>query len=341
MAPRKQVEEDIKPSLDSAIARVRDDFGKHVLVNAAEYAKRPIIPFSTGILSVDLAMGGQGFLGGRIAEVYGPAKHGKTTLLLTTIAEAQKQKKKAAYVDAEHKLDLRWAEKLGVNLAGLEYVLPDYGEQALSITESLIDGGIDLIVVDSVAALVPRAELDGEMGEAHMGLQARMISQAMRKLNGLVSRRETALLFINQIRSKIGVVYGNPQTTSGGAGLEFYSSVRLEVRRKETIKEGDTVVGIVSNVKVVANQVGWAFEESAVDIYSGRCRCHAPGIDKAADLLDTGVAQGVIEKTGTWFNFASERIGQGRLNASQALGTNAPLFERVQKTIVEARKNGT
>lgn len=327
-----------KSALDEAIAKVandyRKDYGDNVIVPASKIARLPVVPLPTGVLSVDLALGRGGFLKGRIAEVKGPAKSGKTTLLLTLLAESQRGGFRTAYVDAEHKLDLLWAERLGVDLEEMTYITPDHGEMALDITESLVLAGIDLVIVDSVAQLIPRAELEGEMGESSMGVQARLIGQAMRKLNGVAARRGTALLFINQEREKIGVVYGSPKTTPGGKALEFAASVRVDISKKQWIKEGDVTVGTQTSLKVIANQVAPPMEETLFDIYFGKCSCHAPGIDKAADLLNVAVSRGIVEKSGSWFKLDGEQLGQGSVEAAANLTVNPEISKQVRERIL-------
>ena len=277
----------------------------------------PVSVISTGSISLDAALGVGGFPRGRICEIFGPESSGKTTIALQVVAEAQKTGGMAAFIDVEHALDPAYARKLGVDVDNLLVSQPDYGEQALEITERLIASGqIDVLVVDSVAALVPKAELDGEMGDSHMGLQARLMSQALRKLTGTVIKSNTCLIFINQIREKIGVMFGNPETTTGGRALKFYSSVRLDIRRIAAIKDGDAVVGNRTKVKVVKNKVASPFREAEFDIIYGE------GISKEGDLLDLGVAQNIIEKSGSWFSYKGERIGQGRENARQFLKDN-------------------
>lgn len=326
-----------RSALDETIRKIsgeyKKDYGDRVITSARAIANLPVVALPTGVLSIDLALGRGGFLKGRIAEVKGPAKDGKTTLLLTLIAESQRGGFRTAYVDAEHKLDLLWAERLGVDLDEMTLITPDHGEMALDITESLVLAGVNLIVIDSVAALTPRAELEGEMGEAMMGVQARLVGQAMRKLNGAAAKNGTALIFINQEREKIGVVYGSPKTTPGGKALEFAASVRIEVRRKGWIKEGEVTVGIQSSIKTIANQVAPPMEEATYDIYSGKCSCHAPGIDRAADLLDVAVARGVVEKAGAWFSLDGEQLGQGRVEAAANLVVNPEIVRSVRERI--------
>ena len=337
MTPRKA-----NSALDEKVRDIanahRKDHGDFIIGPARKFADRPVVILSTGILSCDFALGRGGFLKGRIAEVKGPAKHGKTTFLLSLIAETQRGGYRTAYVDAEHKLDFPWAEKLGVDLDEMTYDFPEYGEMALDHIESLVLGGIDLIVVDSVAALTPRAEIDGEMGESMMGVQARLVGQAMRKLNGITAKNGTALLFINQEREKIGVVYGSPKTTPGGKALEFAASVRIDINRKGWIKEGEVVVGAQSCMKVVASQVSAPMEEALFDIYFGKCPCHGAGIDKGGDLLDAAVSAGIIEKSGAWYSLSGDQLGQGRAEAAANLFANPEIAAKVRTTVIESRK---
>jgi recombination protein RecA len=284
----------------------------------------PVSVISTGSISVDSALGVGGFPRGRICEIFGPESSGKTTIALQVIAEAQKTGGMAAFIDVEHALDPIYARKLGVDVDNLLVSQPDYGEQALEITGALIaSGSIDVLVVDSVAALVPKAELEGEMGDSHMGVQARLMSQALRKLTGIVSKSKTCLVFINQIREKIGVMFGNPETTSGGRALKFYSSVRIDIRRIAAIKDGDSVIGNRTKVKVVKNKVAPPFREAEFDIIYGE------GISREGDLIDLGVAQNVIEKSGSWFSYKGDRIGQGRENARQFMKDNADIRQAI------------
>jgi recombination protein RecA len=279
---------------------------------------------STGSISLDAALGVGGFPRGRINEIYGPESSGKTTIALQVVAEAQKRGGMAAFIDVEHALDPIYAKKLGVDVDNLLVSQPDYGEQALEITGALIaSGSIDVLVVDSVAALVPKAELDGEMGDSHMGVQARLMSQALRKLTGVVSKSKTCLIFINQIREKIGVMFGNPETTTGGRALKFYSSVRVDIRRIAAIKDGEAVVGNRTKVKVVKNKVASPFREAEFDIIYGE------GISKEGDLLDLGVTHNIIEKSGSWFSYKGDRIGQGRENARQFLKDNQDIRQAI------------
>ena len=302
-------------ALDLALSQIEKQFGKgSILRLGSKDAIVPVSVISTGSISLDAATGVGGLPRGRVVEVFGPESSGKTTIALQVIAEAQKTGGIAAFIDVEHALDPGYARKLGVDVDNLLVSQPDYGEQALEITSHLISSGsVDVLVIDSVAALVPKAELDGEMGDSHMGLQARLMSQALRKLTGAVSRSHTCLIFINQIREKIGVMFGNPETTTGGRALKFYASVRLDIRRIAAIKDGDVVVGNRTKVKVVKNKVASPFREAEFDIIYGE------GISKEGDLLDQGVAQNLVEKSGSWFSYKGERIGQGRENARQFL----------------------
>jgi len=305
-------------ALETALSQIEKQFGKgSILRLGSKDAIVPVSVISSGSISVDAALGVGGFPRGRVIEIFGPESSGKTTIALQVIAEAQKAGGIAAFIDVEHALDPTYARKLGVDIDNLLVSQPDYGEQALEITNTLVSSGqIDVLVVDSVAALVPKAELDGEMGDSHMGLQARLMSQALRKLTGVVSKSRTCLIFINQIREKIGVMFGNPETTTGGRALKFYASVRVDIRRIAAIKDGDTVVGNRTKVKVVKNKVASPFREAEFDIIYGE------GISKEGDLLDLGVAQNLVEKSGSWFSYKGDRIGQGRENARQFLKDN-------------------
>jgi len=288
----------------------------------------PISVISTGAISFDAALGVGGFPRGRVVEVFGPESSGKTTITLQVIAEAQKTGGMAAFVDAEHALDPTYAKKLGVDVDNLLVSQPDYGEQALEITEALVrSNAIDVLVVDSVAALVPKAELDGEMGDSHVGLQARLMSQALRKLTGTVSKSRTCLIFINQIREKIGVMFGNPETTTGGRALKFYSSVRVDIRRIAAIKEGDVVVGSRTKVKVVKNKVAAPFREAEFDIMYGE------GISREGDMLDLAANNNIVEKSGSWFSYKGERIGQGRENAKAFLKENKDIAVKIENEV--------
>ncbi len=301
-------------SVDNAITQIQRQFGKGSIMRlgSAERENIPVIP--TGALSIDIALGVGGLPRGRITEIYGPESSGKTTLALHAIAEAQRRGGTAAFIDAEHALDTAYAERLGVNIDNLLISQPDFGEQALEITEILMrSGGVDVIVIDSVAALVPRAEIDGNVGDQHVGLQARLMSHAMRKFTGVLKRTNTVLIFINQIRMKIGVMFGNPETTTGGNALKFYSSIRLDIRRMTQIKDGQEIIGNRTKVKVVKNKVAPPFKTAEFDIIYGE------GISKTGDLLDIGVELDIVDKSGAWYSYQDERIGQGRENAKTFL----------------------
>jgi len=316
-------------AIDLAFSQIEKQFGKGSIMRLG--SKEAIVPISvipTGAISFDAALGVGGFPRGRVVEIFGPESSGKTTIALQVIAEAQKVGGMAAFVDAEHALDPGYAKKLGVDVDNLLVSQPDYGEQALEIAETLVrSNAIDVLVVDSVAALVPKAELDGEMGDSHMGLQARLMSQALRKLTGIVSKSRTCLIFINQIREKIGVMFGNPETTTGGRALKFYASMRIDIRRIAAIKEGDQVTGSRTKVKVVKNKVAAPFREAEFDIMYGE------GISREGDLLDLAVANNIVEKTGAWFSYKSERIGQGRENARQFLRSNKDTLAKLEAEV--------
>ena len=319
---------DKQKTLDSAVFQIQKQFGKGSIWRLGSANIEPVPAISTGMLSIDIATGIGGIPRGRVTEVYGPESSGKTTFALHCIAEAQKAGGVAAFIDAEHALDVQYAENLGVNIDNLLVSQPDFGEQALEIAEILIrSGSVDIIVIDSVAALVPKAEIDGNIGDSHVGLQARLMSQAMRKLSGTLNRTRTSLLFINQIRMKIGVMYGNPETTTGGNALKFYSSMRFEIRKITAIKEGTEVVGIRTRVKVVKNKVAPPFKIAEFDIVYGE------GMSKAGDLLDMAVELNVVEKSGSWYSYDGERIGQGRENAKTFLKEHADLAEGIQKKV--------
>ena len=324
-------------ALDLALAGIEKQFGKGSIMRlGARDAIVPISVISTGSISFDAALGVGGVPRGRVVEIYGPESSGKTTLTLQIIAEAQKQGGLAAFVDAEHALDPVYARKLGVDTDNLLISQPDYGEQALEITEALVrSGAIDILVVDSVAALVPKAELDGEMGDSHVGLQARLMSQALRKLTGTVAKSRTCLIFINQIREKIGVMFGSPETTTGGRALKFYSSVRIDIRRIGAVKEGDVVVGSRTKTKIVKNKVAAPFREAEFDILYGE------GISREGDVLDLAVVQNIVEKSGAWYSYAGERIGQGRENVRNFLKANPEVFARMDRELRDKMKIGT
>jgi recombination protein RecA len=315
--------------LEAAISQIEKSYGKGSIMRLGN--KDVLVPVNvipSGCLSLDAALGVGGFPRGRVIEVYGPESGGKTTLTLHVIAEAQKLGGQAAFIDAEHALDPSYARKLGVDVDNLLVSQPDHGEQALEIVETLIrSGGVDVVVVDSVAALVPKAELEGEMGDPQMGLQARLMSQALRKLTAIVSKSKTCLIFINQIREKIGVMFGNPETTTGGRALKFYASMRVDIRRIQAIKEGDRVVGSRTRAKVVKNKVAAPFREAEFDIVYGE------GISREGDLLDLGVDKGVIDKSGTWLSYGGERMGQGRENARVFLKENKDIREKIESTL--------
>lgn len=314
MTVGNEISEGRLKSLDSAITQIHRQFGKGSIMRLGTTEREAIPVIPTGILSVDLALGVGGLPRGRVTEIYGPEASGKTTLALHVIAEAQRMGGNAAFIDAEHALDTGYAERLGVDTDNLLISQPDFGEQALEIAEILIrSGGIDVVVVDSVAALVPRAEIDGNVGDHHVGLQARLMSHAMRKFTGVLSRTNTVLIFINQIRMKIGVMFGNPETTTGGNALKFYSSIRIDIRKTTQIKEGQDVIGNLTKVKIVKNKVSPPFKTAEFDIVYGE------GVSRTGDLLDLGVAQGIVDKSGAWYAYQDERIGQGRENAKKFL----------------------
>src|SRR5690242_886251 len=318
-------EKDRNRNLGVTLSQIEKQFGKgSILRLGSKEAIVPVSAISTGSISVDYALGVGGFPRGRICEIFGPESSGKTTIALQVVAQAQKSGGMAAFIDVEHALDPVYARQLGVDVDNLLVSQPDYAEQALEITAALItSGSIDVLVVDSVAALVPKAELDGEMGDSHMGVQARLMSQAMRKLTGIVSKSNTCLIFINQIREKIGVMFGNPETTTGGRALKFYSSVRTDIRRIAAIKDGDVVIGNRTKIKVVRNKLAPPFREAEFDIIYGE------GVSKEGDLVDLGVQHNLVEKSGAWYSYKGERIGQGRENAKQFLRENVDVFKKV------------
>jgi recombination protein RecA len=318
--------------LEAAISQIEKSYGKGSIMRLG--SKDVLVPVNvipSGCLSLDAALGVGGFPRGRVIEIYGPESGGKTTLTLHVIAEAQKLGGQAAFIDAEHALDPSYARKLGVDVDNLLVSQPDHGEQALEIAETLIrSGGVDVVVVDSVAALVPKAELEGEMGEPQMGLQARLMSQALRKLTAIVSKSKTCLIFINQIREKIGVMFGNPETTTGGRALKFYASIRLDIRRQDAIKVGTESIGVRTKVKVVKNKLAPPFREAEFDVLYGE------GISKAGTVLDAAVDQSLVEKSGTWYTFKNERIGQGRENAKKWLQENPTALADLEAKVRDA-----
>ncbi|HHY77269.1 MAG TPA: recombinase RecA [Clostridiales bacterium] len=322
--------DDKKKALEAAISQVEKQFGKGSIMRLGENSKLNIEAISTGSLDLDIALGIGGVPRGRIVEIFGPESSGKTTVALHIIAEAQKNGGNAAFIDAEHALDPIYAKNLGVDIDNLIVSQPDTGEQALEICETLVrSGAIDVIVIDSVAALVPKAEIDGEMGDAHVGLQARLMSQALRKLAGAINKSKTTAIFINQLREKVGVMFGNPETTPGGKALKFYASVRLDVRKVETIKQGNDMVGSRTRVKVVKNKVAPPFRQAEFDIIYGK------GISKEGSILDAAVANDVIQKSGAWYSYGDIRLGQGRENARQYLIDNPEITKEIEKKVRE------
>ena len=319
-----------KRALEVALSQIEKQFGKGSVMKLGEYQAMNVEAIPTGALGLDIALGIGGVPRGRIIEIFGPESSGKTTLALNIIAEAQKMNGEAAFIDAEHALDPVYAKHLGVDIDNLIVSQPDTGEQALEITESLVrSGALDVIVVDSVAALVPKAEIDGDMGDSHMGLQARLMSQALRKLAGAINKSKTVIIFINQLREKIGVMFGNPETTTGGRALKFYASVRLDIRKIENIKQDGEIVGNRARVKVVKNKVAPPFREAEFDIVYGK------GISKEGNILDMAVNLDIIEKSGSWFSYNGEKIGQGRENVKQYLHNNPEVMEEVEKKVRE------
>jgi recombination protein RecA len=324
--------EDLKErtkAIDMAVGQIEKQFGKGAIMRLGQKGSiAPVESISTGAISIDYALGIGGVPRGRVVEIFGPESSGKTTLALQVIAEAQRAGGMAAFVDAEHALDAAYAQKLGVELDNLLVSQPDHGEQALEIVEVLVrSNSVDVVVVDSVAALVPKAEIEGEMGEAQMGLQARLMSQALRKLTGVVSKSKTTLIFINQLREKIGVMFGNPETTTGGRALKFYSSVRIDIRRIASIKDGDQVIGGRTRVKVVKNKMAPPFREAEFDVMYGE------GISREGDLLDLAVDKRIVEKSGAWFAYSGERLGQGRENAKQFLKDNPSVRQAIEDRV--------
>ena len=323
-----------KDALEEALHHIEKQFGKGAIMRLGDAAKMNIEVIPTGILSLDVALGVGGVPRGRIIEIYGPESSGKTTVALHIVAEAQKMGGTAAFIDAEHALDPQYAGKLGVDINELLIAQPDMGEQALEITEALVrSNSVDIIVVDSVAALVPRAELEGEMGDSHMGVQARLMSQALRKLTGIVGKTKTTVIFINQIREKIGIVYGNPETTTGGRALKFYASVRIEIRKADAIKNGTDIIGNRTKVKIVKNKVAPPFKVAEFDVIYGE------GASRVGSLLDIAVDQEIIRKSGAWFSYKEERIGQGRENAKAYLKEHPDVYKEVEDTVMSIIRN--
>ena len=323
--------EDREKALESAMTQVERQFGKGAIMKLGSQPVMEVPVISTSALSLDKALGIGGLPRGRVVEIFGPEASGKTTLALHAVAEAQKNDGIAAFIDAEHAIDIGYAKRLGVNADELLVSQPDTGEQALEIADMLVrSGAIDILVIDSVAALVPRAEIEGEMGDSHMGLQARLMSQALRKLTGTIGKTMTTVIFINQIRMKIGVVFGNPETTTGGNALKFYSSVRLDIRRIGAIKDGQEVVGNRTRVRVVKNKMAPPFTEAEFDISYGE------GISKTGDLIDVGVNAGIVDKSGSWYSYQGERIGQGRENVKRFLAENQDMYDDVYQKCRES-----
>ncbi len=323
-------EVDKTKQLDNALGQIERQFGTGTVMRMGEKRKEKIPAISTGSMGLDIALGIGGLPKGRIVEIYGPESSGKTTLTLEVIAQCQKQGGTAAFIDAEHALDPVYAQKLGVNVDDLLVSQPDTGEQALEISDIMVaSGAVDVLVIDSVAALVPKAEIDGEMGDHHVGLQARLMSQALRKITGNVQKSNTLVIFINQIRHKIGVMFGSPETTAGGNALKFYSSCRLDIRRIGTVKDGDEVVGNETRVKVVKNKVSPPFKQAEFQILYGK------GINRMGELIDLGVDNEVIEKAGAWFSYEGEKIGQGKANSIDFLQQNPKLLEKIEKQVLE------
>ena len=338
MPTRKTKKDDLKSpekgkSLENAISQIETQFGPGTIMRMGEREVQSIPSISTGSLGLDLALGIMGLPKGRVVEIFGPESSGKTTLTLQVIAECQKQGGTAAFIDAEHALDPVYAEKIGVKIDDLLLSQPDTGEQALEVADIMVkSGGIDVLVIDSVAALVPRAEIEGEMGDHHVGLQARLMSQALRKITGNIKKSNTLVIFINQIRMKIGVMFGSPETASGGNALKFYSSVRLDIRRIGTVKDGDEVAGNETRVKVVKNKVSPPFRQAEFQILYNK------GINRAGELIDIGVEKKIVEKAGAWYAYEGEKIGQGKINASQFLKDNPSVAKKIEKQITDSLK---
>lgn len=329
--------ENSNPAMDKdlklALGQIEKAFGKGAIMQLGEESAAEVSGISSGALSIDLALGGKGFPRGRIIEIYGPESSGKTTLALHVAANAQREGGVAAFIDAEHALDPSWARRIGVNLEALLVSQPSNGEEALKIAEMLVkSNAVDVIVIDSVAALVPKSEVEGEIGDSHVGLHARLMSQALRILNPIISRTKTSVIFINQIRQKIGVMFGNPETTTGGLALKFYASVRIDTRKINAIKEGEETVGARIKIKVVKNKIAPPFRSAEVDLMYDR------GLSREGDLLDLAIEDRIIEKSGAWFNYGNTRLGQGRENVKQYLRDNAALIDEISQKILEKRK---
>ena len=329
MSEQKVGNDSRRKAIDAAISQIEKQFGKGAVMKMGQKAAaQEVPPIPTGSIAFDLALGIGGFPRGRVIEIFGPEATGKTTLAVHVIAEAQKQGGQAAFIDAEHAMDPKYAASIGVDVDNLLISQPDYGEQALEIAEVLVrSGAVDVIVVDSVAALVPKAELEGEMGDAHMGLQARLMSQALRKLTAIVSRSKTCFIFVNQLREKIGFFLGNPETTTGGRALKFYSSLRIDIRRVAALKDGDRVVGNRVKVKIVKNKMAPPFRLAQFDIIYGE------GISREGDLVDCGLEAGLVERTGTWYSYKGERLGQGRENVKKLLKENPEMADELDRLI--------
>lgn len=334
---KKDVKKDSKKdALDQALLQIEKQYGKGAIMKLGDHVNEPIDVIPTGCLTLDIALGIGGIPRGRVIEIYGPESSGKTTVSLHIIAEAQKMGGTCAFIDAEHALDPIYAEKLGVNLTDLYVSQPDNGEQALNICETLVkSGSIDLVVVDSVAALTPKAEIDGEMGDNHVGLQARMMSQALRKLTGVINKSNTTVIFINQLREKVGVMFGSPETTTGGKALKFYSSIRLDVRRKDVIKDGTNIIGNRTCIKVVKNKLAPPFKQAEFDIVYGQC------ISQTGCVIDLALDKDIIKKSGSWFSYNDEKIGQGKENVKAYLEQNKDIFNEIFAKVKEAYGIGT
>ena len=321
---------DADASLEKVLAELEKQFGKGAVMRLGDNSHAKVEVVSTGSLSLDIALGAGGYPKGRIIEIFGPESSGKTTFALHAIAEVQKKGGKAAFIDAEHALDPVYAKNLGVNINELLLAQPDTGEQALEICEALVrSNAIDIVVIDSVAALVPQAEIDGEMGDSHVGLQARLMSQALRKLGGTINKTKTIAIFINQLREKVGIMFGNPETTPGGRALKFYSSIRLDVRRSESIKVGDSIIGNRTNIKVVKNKIAPPFKVATVDIMYGE------GVSKEGEIVDLGVDANIIEKSGSWFSYNGDKLGQGKENVKMLLKQDTKLRDEIENKIRE------